>query len=64
MAVAACLAFQNDPTTQFFDQEELRPHFIEIMQSRKVSMFPIKIKNGLKIGYQFRRNVSSIVIVA
>ena len=32
MAVATCLAFQNDPTTLVFDQEELRPHYIEIMQ--------------------------------
>lgn len=44
LAYITCLVLKRDPTTVVFDKDELRPHLVEVLQSGKVDMFPIKLQ--------------------
>ena len=42
IATVTCLALGNDPTTVVFNNDELRPHLLNIFETRKISAFPVK----------------------
>ena len=41
IATVTCLLFDGDPTTVVFDQEALRQHFIKILETNVITLFPI-----------------------
>ena len=54
MATLAYLAFEKDPTTVAFNQDDMRPHLLEIFEKKIISTFPIKKK---------RKPVNSVIKV-
>ena len=54
MATLAYLAFEEDPTTIVINQDDVRPHLVEIFEKKIISIFPIKKK---------RKPVNSVVKV-
>ena len=42
VAVASCLALEEDPTTIVFNQQELRSHFSHVLEKGEVKLFPVK----------------------
>ena len=40
IAAVTCLLFDGDPTTVVFDQKELRLHFIKILETKVIALFP------------------------
>ena len=45
VAILTCLALKKDPTTIVLDNDELRPHLLNIFETKKISAFPVK-KDG------------------
>ena len=54
LATLAYLAFGKDPTTIVINQDDMRPHLVEIFEKKIISIFPIKKK---------RKPVNSVVKV-
>ena len=48
IATLTCLALGDDPTTVVFNDDELRPHLINIFESKRISAFPVKKKKPEK----------------
>ncbi len=44
LATLTCLATGVDPTCVVFDQDELRPHLVKVLEHGTVSAFPVKKK--------------------
>ena len=44
VAVSTAIANGIDPSQQVFDQDELRPHLLDCLQSRNLTPFPVKEK--------------------
>ena len=40
IATVTCLLFDGDPTTVVFDQKELRPHFVKMLETNTITLFP------------------------
>ena len=48
MAVATCPAFNEDPTTIIFDQNQLRTHYAMTIETGKLALFPTTKKRRPK----------------
>jgi hypothetical protein len=42
LATMTCLAVGVDPVTVVFDNEELRPHLAKVLETQRITPFPVK----------------------
>ena len=40
IATVTCLLFRGDPTTVVFDQKNLCPHFVKMLETNAITLFP------------------------